>query len=227
MRTILSKLISRIKGEAYVIDPRLTFTMVLISIYPRFCMLIRASLKMPIRSFRARLFLGKSAKIRLITNLTNLGSFTLNDHSYVDCMSSERNEIGRNFSFGDHSKIICTSVLSDLGVGFDIGDNVGINAFCYLGAQGGLLIGENTIIGPYTKIFTENHNHRGSHELIRMNASLRAAVKIGKNCWLGSGVTVLPGALVGDNCVIAAGAIVRGEVPPGTLYINKNKIYQL
>lgn len=227
MRRLLNKFITKIKGERYVIDERLTFRMIAISLYPRICMLMRAWLRMPCKSFNARIFLGKSSEIRLKNNLLSSGSFTLYDNSYVDCISIKKNSIGKNFSFGQHSKIVCTSVLSELGVGFDIGNNVGVNAFCYLGAQGGLSVGDDTIIGPYTKIFTENHDFRGENELTRLNSSLRSAVKIGKNCWLGSGVTVLPGATVGNNCVIAAGSVVNRDIPPNTLYINKDKMFKL
>lgn len=48
-------------------------------------------------------------------------------------------------------------------------------------------------------------------------------VHIGSHCWIGSNVTILKGANIGDNCVIGAGCVINGEVPSGTIIkINNN-----
>lgn len=46
---------------------------------------------------------------------------------------------------------------------------------------------------------------------------LMRPVRIGSNCFIGARATILPGATIGDSCVVGAGAVVRGEVPPGSI----------
>ena len=42
----------------------------------------------------------------------------------------------------------------------------------------------------------------------------RKGIKIGRDCWIGAKATILDGADIGDGCIVAAGAVVRGKIPP-------------
>ena len=97
---------------------------------------------------------------------------------------------------------------TDCGKNLKIGKNVFINACCQFQDQGGIEIGNGTLVGPKTVIATLNHH---------MNPSKRAnlipkPVKIGKNVWIGANVTILPGVTIGNGAVIAAGAVVNKNV---------------
>ena len=60
---------------------------------------------------------------------------------------------------------------------------------------------------------SENHVFSDADKTIREQGVSHKGIKIGSNCWIGAKVTILDGAVVGDGCVIAAGAVVRGTFP--------------
>jgi acetyltransferase-like isoleucine patch superfamily enzyme len=94
-----------------------------------------------------------------------------------------------------------------------MGNNVGINSQCYIAGQGGIVIGDDVDIGPQVKIFSENHNFSDKSIAIRTQGVKRIGVQIGKDCWIGSGVTILDGVEVGQGSVVAAGSVVTANVP--------------
>jgi acetyltransferase-like isoleucine patch superfamily enzyme len=103
--------------------------------------------------------------------------------------------------------------LNDPGEGISLGDRVGIGEFAYLGGGGGLTIGADCIVGQYFSCHPENHNYSDPETLIRLQGVSRKGIQIGNGCWIGSKVTILDGAKVGNHCVIAAGAVVAGVFP--------------
>ena len=101
---------------------------------------------------------------------------------------------------------------TDCGKNLKIGKNVFINSCCQFQDQGGITIGDGTLVGPKTVIATLNHH---------MDPSKRAnlfpkPVVIGKNVWIGANVTILPGVTIGDGAIIAAGAVVNKNVEANT-----------
>ena len=98
---------------------------------------------------------------------------------------------------------------TDCGKNLKIGENVFINAGCRFQDQGGITIGDGTLIGHNVVLATINHDLDPAHR----NDNLPAPILIGKNVWIGANATVLPGVTIGDNAVIAAGAVVTKDVP--------------
>ena len=125
--------------------------------------------------------------------------------------------MGDNVSIGDFSRVIVSTTLQDTGHGITIGNNVGIGEFAYLGGAGGLTIGDDCIVGQYFSCHPENHNYEDSATLIRHQGVTRRGISIGKNCWIGSRVSILDGVIIGDGCVIAAGAVVTKSFPADTV----------
>lgn len=124
---------------------------------------------------------------------------------------------GDNVSIGDYSQIIVATTLQNIGKGIHIGHHVGIGEFAYIGGAGGLSIGDDCIIGQYFSCHPENHNFKDGDSLIRHQGVQRKGIIIGKNCWIGSKVTILDGVAIGDGCVIAAGAVVNQSFPANTI----------
>lgn len=101
----------------------------------------------------------------------------------------------------------------DFGKNITIGKDVFINSGCHFQDQGGITIGDGSLIGHNVVLATINHdlnpeNGRKNHY---------APIRIGAHVWIGSNATILPGVSVGDWAVVGAGAVVTKDVPPFTV----------
>ncbi len=103
----------------------------------------------------------------------------------------------------------------DYGRNMYIGDNVYFNFNCVVLDSARVVIGSHTMFGPGVQIYTATHP---------LDAGLRMAgrefakpITIGSHVWVGGAVVICPGVSIGDRSVIAAGAVVARDVPPGVL----------
>lgn len=80
-----------------------------------------------------------------------------------------------------------------------------------------IYVGDYTMIGPNVTIATAGHPILP--ELREQGYQYNIPVHIGKNCWLGAGVIVLPGITIGDNTVIGAGSVVTKDIPAGVVAV--------
>lgn len=96
-----------------------------------------------------------------------------------------------------------------------IGDGTYMNRFCMISSHDSVTIGKHCMFGPSVKIFDNNHKFSRT-EGVSSNLS-SGSIKIGDNCWIASNVIILKGSDIGDNCVIGAGCIISGKVPPGSI----------
>lgn len=104
---------------------------------------------------------------------------------------------------------------TDCGKNIKIGKNVFINACCRFQDQGGIEIGDGSLIGHNTTIATLNHDFNPDKR-----ANLHPSpVKIGKNVWIGSDCTILPGVEIGDGAVIGAGSVVTKNIPANSIAV--------
>lgn len=97
-----------------------------------------------------------------------------------------------------------------------IGDGAYVNAGCWFEGHGRIDIGRDTLIGPEVMIVTSTHAYGPRGEVSRTPEY--RDVQVGDRCWLGARVTVLPGVIIGEGTVIAAGAVVTKDCDPGALY---------
>lgn len=100
-----------------------------------------------------------------------------------------------------------------------IGSNLFINRNTILSSKGHIQIGNNVIMGPNVMIYDHNHlvDSSGVHE----DEFVVKDILIGNGVWIGAGSIVLGGSRIGDGCVIAAGSVVTGDIPSGTVLIQK------
>lgn len=82
---------------------------------------------------------------------------------------------------------------------------------------GRLIIGDYFHSGDEILILTQNHNYRDPQYLPYDHVDVARDVKIGNYVWVGSRVTILPGAELGDGCIVQAGAVVSGKFPPNAI----------
>ena len=102
---------------------------------------------------------------------------------------------------------------TDYGKNIKLGKGVFINEGCCFQDQGGIEIGDNALIGQQVVIATLNHDLAPDK---RANM-IPAPVKVGNNVWIGAHATILAGVTIGDNAVVAAGAVVTKDVPANTV----------
>ena len=80
-----------------------------------------------------------------------------------------------------------------------------------------IYVGDYTMMGPNVTIATAGHPLLP--ELRQQNYQYNAPVHIGKNCWLGAGVIVLPGITIGDNVIVGAGSVVTKDLPDNVVAV--------
>lgn len=102
---------------------------------------------------------------------------------------------------------------TDFGKNIRIGRDVFINACCHFQDHGGVTIGDGCQIGHNVVFATLNHGE--SPDVRRY--TLPAPIRLGKNVWIGSNATILQGVTIGDNAIVAAGAVVTKDVASNTI----------
>jgi acetyltransferase-like isoleucine patch superfamily enzyme len=120
-----------------------------------------------------------------------------------------RMNCGKNVSIRDRAIIYSPERLT-------VADNVSINSGVTILAQGGVSIGEYTMISPGVIIVSVSHNYSKLGKEA-WDGQTRKPVIIGRDVWIAAGAIILPGVTVGDGAVVAAGSIVTKDVPPYTV----------
>ncbi len=80
-----------------------------------------------------------------------------------------------------------------------------------------IYVGDYTLMGPNVTLVTAGHPVLPELRLRALQYNM--PVHIGKNCWLGAGVTVLPGVTIGDNTVVGAGSLVTRDLPANVVAV--------
>ena len=80
-----------------------------------------------------------------------------------------------------------------------------------------IYVGDHTMFGPHVTLATAGHPI--DPELRRRGLQYNMPIHIGRNCWLGAGVIVMPGVTIGDNVVIGAGSIVTRDIPSNVVAV--------
>ncbi|POH58590.1 DapH/DapD/GlmU-related protein [Arthrobacter glacialis] len=115
----------------------------------------------------------------------------------------------------DESVTLFPPFNSDFGKNIILGKRIFINSGCKVQDQGGVTIGDDTLIGHNVVIATLNHDLAPS----RRADVHPAPVTIGRNVWIGSNATILPGVHIGDDAVVAAASVVTKDVPAGAVVV--------
>lgn len=102
---------------------------------------------------------------------------------------------------------------ADFGKNITVGDGVFINACCHFQDHGGVTLGDGCQIGHNVVFATLNHGLTPEDR----KTTYPAPIVLGKNVWVGSNATILPGVTIGDNAVVGAGAVVTKDVAANTV----------
>jgi acetyltransferase-like isoleucine patch superfamily enzyme len=124
--------------------------------------------------------------------------------------------VGEDTLIGAHVTI-CAGMVPGQDLGpvpvLRIGDRCVIGRGSHVVAHHSIQIGDDVFTGPYVYITDQNHGYTDPEMPIGRQLPRNTAVSIGSGTWLGAGAIVLPGACIGRNVVVAAGSVVRGEIP--------------
>lgn len=98
-----------------------------------------------------------------------------------------------------------------------LGNNVYFNMGVTMVDDTHIYIGDNVMLAPNVIIATAGHPI--DPELRSQGLQYNMPVRIGKNCWLGAGVIVMPGVTIGENTVIGAGSVVTKDIPANVVAV--------
>lgn len=208
----IAKFLLNVTGKKYEPDPNIPLGLLVSDIIARFLMLMRGLfwLWKPV-------FLGQTVRIRGRRRMKIDRFATIENNVNIDCYALNGVVIGSRSRIGSHSVIRSTAHLSVVGIGLVIGHDSGIGEFSYFGCAGGVWIGDNVIMGQYVSFHAQEHIYDNLYILIREQGVTQRGIRIGSNVWVGAKVTFLDGAEVGSNSVVAAGAVVKGHFPAGSV----------
>jgi acetyltransferase-like isoleucine patch superfamily enzyme len=113
----------------------------------------------------------------------------------------------------DASTTVFIPFYTNFGRFTSIGKNVFINHACSFLDLGGITIEDDVLIGPRVNLVTENH----PADPAERRSLITKPIVIKRNAWIGANATILPGVTIGENAIIAAGAVVSKDVPANTI----------
>jgi acetyltransferase-like isoleucine patch superfamily enzyme len=152
----------------------------------------------------------KAVTIRRAMRLTaELNKLTIDDAARVRELFSELT--GRKV---DDTFTLIPPFHSAYGLDLRVGKRVFINQCCTIYDMGGVDIADLVMIGPNVNIITSGHPLEPSQRRAYVEAK---PIVIEKNVWIAAGATIIGGVTVGENSVVAAGAVVTKDVPPDSL----------
>jgi acetyltransferase-like isoleucine patch superfamily enzyme len=126
---------------------------------------------------------------------------------------------GGTVSIGDDVEIWPGVILAPYGGSIEIGSRVYVGPHSVLYGQGGLRVGDNTLIASHVVLIPSNHNFDDPNTPIRDQGERNLGITIGQDCWIGAHATVVDGVDVGNGCVIGAGAVVTRSLPENAVAV--------
>jgi len=150
-------------------------------------------------------------KINEVVTRTLKQSQKLNSSDNIDDVRSVLSDIiGAQI---DGSTTIFAPFYTNFGKFTSIGKNVFINHACSFLDMGGITIEDEVLIGPKVNLITENHPINPNER----RSLIAKPIVIKRKAWIGASATILPGVTVGENSIVAAGAVVSKDVPDNTI----------
>ena len=98
-----------------------------------------------------------------------------------------------------------------------LGNNVDLAKDVLITSSGGVEIGERTLVGYRTQILSSNHNIPSSKDKIFYSGHSNKSIKIYNDVWIGANCVILPGVIIEEGAVVAAGSIVTKNVKAFTI----------
>ena len=133
----------------------------------------------------------------------------------VDVDRKSKIRFGKRVSIHSRCRIASTN-----GGILYIGEHTSFNVGCIVTCRNKITIGSGVSFAPNVMMYDHDHMIHPEHGVNKTDYEL-GEIEIGDNTWIGAGVIILKGTRIGKNCVIAAGSVVKGNIPDGTILIQK------
>lgn len=101
-------------------------------------------------------------------------------------------------------------------------DGVFVNNSCSFNCMERIEIGSGTMMGEGVRFY--DHDHVYTAEKIEKWQWTTAPIRVGRDCWIGSNVTILKGVTIGDNTIIGAGCLIRNDIPANSVVYNDGNL---
>ena len=151
------------------------------------------------------------SKVQRVVDRTITLSAQLNNSTSIDQIRMRLGEIiGAEI---DETTTVFAPFYTNFGRFITIGKRVFINHACSFLDMGGIIVEDDVLIGPKVNLITENHPLDPTDR----RALISKSIVIKRNAWIGAAATILPGVTIGENAVVAAGAVVSKDVPANTV----------
>ena len=128
-----------------------------------------------------------------------------------------RMELGDKVRIHSFSRIIAVA-----GGKLRIGANCKFNYHCVVVCRDDIEIASGVEFGPNVLIYDHDHDFRAPGGL-KAGKFKTGSVRIGENSWIGANTIILRDTIIGSNCVIAAGSVVKGNIPDNTILVQKRE----
>jgi acetyltransferase-like isoleucine patch superfamily enzyme len=150
-------------------------------------------------------------KVQEVVSRTIQLSAALNTSTNVDQIRERLSQIiGSEL---DESTTVFAPFFTNFGRFTQIGKNVFINHACSFLDMGSITLEDQVLLGPKVNLITENHPIAPANR----RALICKPIVIKRNAWIGAAATILPGVTIGENAIVAAGAVVSRDVPANTV----------
>lgn len=187
--------------------------------------IIRGVLKRPfLRKSVGLLLIGKGVQITHGNHIICGKRVKFEDYAEIHGLCSDGLVFGNDVTIGRGVMIRPSSYYGrDLGKGLIIGENSSIGPYSYVGCSGKIVIGNNVMFGPKCSLFAENHNFSDTNSTIKSQGVNQKGIVIEDDCWIGSNVIILDGVRIGKGSIIGAGTLVSKNIPDGSIVIDERK----
>lgn len=122
-----------------------------------------------------------------------------------------------NLGIGDDCEVCSGALMYPWGGSIELAGRVHVGPGVVIYGHGGVSIGDETLLGPGCRLISSNHTVPSLGIDIRSQPDVLLPLTIGRDVWLGAGVTVLGGVTIEDGAVVGAGAVVTGRIPAGSV----------
>lgn len=169
---------------------------------------------------------GSKVKITHCSHISCGKNVKFEDFAEIHGLCSEGLVFGDNVTISRGTMIRPSSYYGgDLGSGLIMGNNSSIGPYGYIGCSGKITIGSNVMFGPKCSLFAENHNFSDTKKTIKSQGVNQKGITIEDDCWIGSNVVILDGVTIGKGSVIGAGTLVTKDIEPGSFVLDKRNKY--